>query len=163
MDDRRHGFTLLETMIVLAIILILAAVAVPNLLRSKMSANEAVAQESLHVLDSALFQYWTTYRTYPSALANLGPGTPFDQASADLIEPVLAHGTKAGYTFIYTPAQTDLDGIVSAYNITAMPAVTGLTGHLSFSMDQTGAIHGLAGSTIVANPRSPGVTDAPQE
>jgi type IV pilus assembly protein PilA len=163
MDDRQHGFTLLELMIVVAIILTLLAIAVPHLLHSKMSANEAVARESLHVLNFALFQYWTIYRTYPAALVNLAAGAQIDETSADLIDPVLASGRKSGYSFVYAPAQVDLDGVVSAYNITAMPAVAGLTGRLSFSMDQTGAIHFLAGSTVVANPVTPRVTDAPQE
>jgi type IV pilus assembly protein PilA len=155
MDDRRHGFTLLELMIVIAIILTLLAVSIPHLLHSKMSANEAVARESLHVLDLALFQYWTTYRTYPAALVNLGAGVQIDASSADLIDPVLASGRKSGYGFIYAPAQTDLDGTVSAYNITATPSVVGLTGNLNFLMDQTGAVHVLASSTVVASSVAP--------
>ena len=155
MDDRRRGFTLLELMIVVAIILTLLAVAVPHLLHSKMSANEAVARESLHVLNFALFQYWTTYRTYPAALVNLAAGAQIDATSADLIDPVLASGKKSGYSFSYAPVQGDLDGTVSAFNITATPSAVGLTGHLSFLMDQTGAVRVLASSVVVTNSVAP--------
>src|SRR5207302_6143781 len=91
MRNRQKGFSLIELLIVVAIILIIAAIAIPNLLRSKMAANEASAVGSLRSLHTACITYSTTYGSYPTALANLGPGSPATSTTADLIEIVLAH------------------------------------------------------------------------
>lgn len=124
---KRHaGFSLIELLIVVAVILIIAAIAIPNLLRAKMSANEASAVGSLRTLNTSCVAYVTTYNQFPSTLANLGPiaaGGMASSTSADLIDSVLSAGTKSGYTFSYsagTPPYT--------YSITATPIVAGRTG-----------------------------------
>ena len=96
-----RGFSLLEMLIIVAIILVIAALAAPNLLRSKMSANEASAVSSLRTLNSACVSYSATWTGFPLALSYLGPGKPPTATAADLIDSVLAAGTKAGYTITY--------------------------------------------------------------
>lgn len=155
MDDNGRGFTLLQSMIVVAIIVGLLAISVSHLLHSKMAANENVARESLHTFNLALFEYWTTYETYPQALANLGAGSQVGVASADLIDPVFASGRKSGYVFEYVPGPLDFDGTTSTYSLTAKPSFAGVTGHLIFSMDQTGAVHVLTNSTAVTGSATP--------
>src|SRR5581483_4491964 len=103
MRNKQKGFSLIELLIVVAIILIIAAIAIPNLLRSKMAANEASAVGSLRTLNTACVSYSTTYGQFPNALTDLqsdGSGTATSTA-ADLIDSVLAAGTKSGYTFSY--------------------------------------------------------------
>ena len=120
-----------------------------------MTADEKVARESLHSYNLALFEYWTTYETYPKSLANLGAGSQTGVASADLIDPILASGRKSGYEFAYVPGELDFDGTTSSYNIIATPRVAGLTGRLSFSMDQTGAVRVLTNSTVARSSATP--------
>ena len=119
--ERQKGFSLIELLIVVAIILIIAAIAIPNLLHSKMSANEASAVGSLSTLNTTCITYSTVYGGYPHTLANLGPGSPATSVAADLIDSVLATGTKSGYIFGFTPGSTDANGNVLTYSITAQP------------------------------------------
>jgi type II secretory pathway pseudopilin PulG len=155
MDDNGRGFSLFELTIAAAILLALLAISVSHLLHSKMTANENEARESLHTFNLALYEYWTTYETYPKALANLGAGSERGVASADLIDPVLASGRKNGYVFEYVPGELDYDGTTSTFNLTARPSFAGLTGHLIFSMDQTGAVHVLTNSTAATSSATP--------
>ena len=103
---KQKGFSLIELLIVVAIILIIAAIAIPNLLRSRMAANEASAVGSIRSVNTAAVTYSTTYPAagYPSTLAQLAPAATASSSSADLIDSVLAAGTKSGYTFASTGA-----------------------------------------------------------
>src|SRR4029077_2769202 len=86
------------------VVLIVAAIAIPNLIRAKISANQSSAVASLRVLDTALIQYQATYGHYPTSIAQLGPPLPSGSASEDhagLIDGVLAGGMKSGYAFTY--------------------------------------------------------------
>ncbi len=107
MRNKQKGFSLIELLIVVAIILIIAAIAIPNLLRSKMAANEASAVGSMRTINTTSTEYATTYGGYPPALSSLGgpAGGAATSASAELIDAVLAGGTKSGYIFTYTPVR----------------------------------------------------------
>src|ERR1700749_3217849 len=99
----QKGFSLIELLIVVAIILIIAAIAIPNLLRSKEASNEASAVGSMRTLNTASVTFSNTYGGYPPALTNLAPAATATSTSADLIDSVLASGTKSGYSFSWTP------------------------------------------------------------
>jgi type IV pilus assembly protein PilA len=135
----QKGFSLIELLIVVAIILIIAAIAIPNLLRSRMAANEASAVGSLRTVNTACVTYSTTYPQtgYPSSLSSLGPSTSATSSAADLIDSVLASGTKSGYTFTFT-AGTGTPS--TGYSITADPTSRGTSGQRGFYTDQSGVI-----------------------
>ncbi len=148
MRNRQKGFSLIELLIVVAIILIIAAIAIPNLLRSKMAANEASAVGSLRTINTACVTYSTTYGTgYPVALANLKPAATATAAAADLIDSVLAAGIKSGYKFTYAAEAADAAGNTNKYTITAVPVNPGTTGQRGFFTDQSGVIRADSGGT----------------
>ena len=136
---KQKGFSLIELLIVVAIILIIAAIAIPNLLRSRMAANEASAVGSLRTINTAAVTYSSTYQAsgYPPTLASLGPATPATSATADLVDSVLASGTKSGYVFTYTGG----GGTPSTgYSVTAAPVTPGTSGQSTFYTDQSAVI-----------------------
>ena len=146
MKARQKGFSLIELLIVVAIILIIAAIAIPNLLRSRMAANEASAVGSLRTINTASVTYSTEYPAtgYPASLAVLGPvaaGVGATSALADLIDVVLSGGTKSGYSFTFT---TDGKTPSLSYTDTAQPVTPGSSGQRYFFTDQSGVIRGNA-------------------
>ena len=136
---KQKGFSLIELLIVVAIILIIAAIAIPNLLRSRMAANEASAVGSLRTLNTAAVTYSSTYPSsgYPAALTNLTPASPATSTSADLVDSVLSAGTKSGYTFKFTG---DGNTPSTGYSIVATPVKVGTSGQRGFFTDQSGVI-----------------------
>jgi type IV pilus assembly protein PilA len=142
-NSKEKGFSLIELLIVVAIILIIAAIAIPNLLRSKMAANEASAVASLRTYNTSIVAYSTTYGTDPvTNLAQLGPANPPTSAAADLVDNLLgsATPTKSGYTFTYTPGAAAANGSVASYKIIANPNTANVTGQRTFFTDQSGVI-----------------------
>ena len=136
--NKQKGFSLIELLIVVAIILIIAAIAIPNLLRSKMAANEASAVASLRTLNTSIVAYSTTYNTDPSLLANLGPSTTASSTAADLVDNLLGTdpAVKSGYSIAYAPV---VAVPVTQYTMIATP-VSSSTGQRKFFTDQSGVI-----------------------
>ena len=151
MKKQQKGFSLIELLIVVAIILIIAAIAIPNLLRSKMAANEASAVGSIRTLNTACVSYSTTYGTYPTTLANLGPAATATSGTADLVDSVLSSGIKSGYTFTFATGTTDAAGNVLSYSITAAPTAPGTSGQRGFYSDQSGVIRADASGTATVS------------
>jgi prepilin-type N-terminal cleavage/methylation domain-containing protein len=155
-NNKQKGFSLIELLIVVAIILIIAAIAIPNLLRSKMAANEASAVASLRTYNTAIVSYSTTYNTDPDTnLSELGPASTPSSAAADLVDSLLgsATPTKSGYTFTYTPGAPS-NGVISQYSITAQPQSSS-TGQRYFFTDQSGVIRQTTNgqpATATSNP-----------
>ena len=135
-----RGFSLIELLIVVAIILIIAAIAIPNLLRSRIAANQASAVGSLRTLNTAEITYASTYNAgFSPDMVSLGPGaTPPTAAAAGLIDSVLAAGVKSGYAFTY--AATSVGGRYDTYDLHANPTTPGTTGTNYYFSDESGVI-----------------------
>jgi type IV pilus assembly protein PilA len=148
MGRKQKGFSLIELLIVVAVILVIAAIAIPNLVRSRMAANEASAVASLRSINTSQVVYQSTYGpSFASKLADLSDGgtpancvpsvTPTAAASC-LIDAALASGTKSGYTFLYTPVS--VGATVMSYSVNADPTTSGSTGQRHFFTDETSLI-----------------------
>ena len=170
--DRMAGFSLIELLIVIAIILVIAAIAIPNLLQSRMAATETSTAATLRTLYTSILTYGNTYQNgFPPTLATLGPG-PGNISTCDLagfIDSVLASGVKAGYVYTYTPGSPMPSPAVgcaaagaTSFTINADPgpggSQRGRVGRKSFFLDTTGVIRynltTVAGPTDAAIPGS---------
>ncbi|SRR6266581_2162139 len=142
-----RGFSLIELLIVVAIILIVAAIAIPNLLRSKISANESSAVASLRTITTAETTYSSGWGSgYAVALNNLGGPIPCMIATAVnacIIDSGLsvAPFSKSGYTFAAV-GNTLVNGVTNGFEGNATPNVVDITGKRAFCSDQTGVIRG---------------------
>jgi type IV pilus assembly protein PilA len=133
-------------------ILIIAAIAIPNLLRANMAANEALAVGSLRRINTACVTYATDHKSFPSVLANLGPGAHPGANASDPIDGALASGQKSGYLFTYEPGPMQ-DGAIMSYEVHADPVTPEATGRRHFFTDQTGIIRSAL--HVQANSESP--------
>jgi type IV pilus assembly protein PilA len=126
---KEKGFSLIELLIVVAIILIIAAIAIPNLLRARIAANESSAVASIRTINTAEISYNSAFPTvgYAVNLANLGGTscTPPTSSSGCLIDTQLASGTKSGYSFSAVGSGGPPAG---SYQVVATPIAPNQTG-----------------------------------
>ena len=128
----RRGFSLIELLIVIAIILIIITIAVPKLGNAKRFAQETAAIQAVKTIHTAQVQYSSQYGRFATTLTELGPPASgaTSAASADIIQTDLASGEKQGYKFTMTAN-------AGGYQITAVPDTFGVTGSRTFYSDQS--------------------------
>jgi type IV pilus assembly protein PilA len=154
---REKGFSLIELLIVVAIILVIAAIAIPNFIRSKMAANEASAVSGIRAITTAEHAYAQTYPDigYTCSLTELGPPAgngAYSSAGAGILDPVMAGGAKSGYNYslsncVGTPK--------ASYQSATVPTNIGSSGQRAFCSDSSGIIRfaddGLAATCLGSN------------
>ncbi len=146
----RQGFSLIELLMVAALLMIILGLTLPNLLRARFKANETSAVGAMKVIYGAENRYAAVYNSFSPDLTSLGPptaGAPPDNTAADYVDTVLAgrvagnplRFVKSGYQFTYT--SVGAYPAVRQFFLAADPVARGSTGERSFWMDQTGVIH----------------------
>jgi len=129
---RRRGFSLIELLIVVSIILILITIAVPKFTHAQMYTRETAAIQAIKAIHTAEVQFQSQYGRYAVSLTELGPpvsGAP-NASAADLIGSDLANGEKQGYKFT-------VSAVTGGYLVNAIPVAYGSSGSRSFYSDQS--------------------------
>ena len=147
---KQKGFSLIELLIVVAIILIIAAIAIPNLMRSRMAANESSAVGSVRTINTAEVSYAAAFPDtgFAATLDNLGgtaaacaPGTSATTTSGCYIDVLLSvTKQKSGYQFTAVGGTLGGSTTNNVYTVTAIPLGVGSTGNRGFYSDQSGVI-----------------------
>ena len=160
---REKGFSLIELLIVVAIILIIAAIAIPGLLRARISANESSAVGSIRIINSAEISYAAAYpdQGFATTLSYLGgpvgancvPST----SSGCFIDSALSSGTKSGYVYtLQIGSSPAVGGINPSYSIVVTPQTNNITGIRSFCSFEDGVVR--SSSSSIAPPCAGTVT-----
>jgi type IV pilus assembly protein PilA len=147
--NRRQGFSLIELLIVITIILIIITMALPKLNHARMFAQEVAAITAIKTIHTAQVQYYSQYNRYATSLAELGPPASgqSNASAADLIGNDLANGLKQNYKFTVT-------GVQGGYVVTAIPEIYNSSGSRTFYSDQGMVIHEHSGPEP-ATPQDP--------
>ena len=129
---KKKGFTLVEIIITVGILSTVATLAIPNLLRSRVDANEASAVASMRIIVAASHNYRGFNPSFPAALLALSSATP------PYIDSALGTGTKQGYSYV-------LVGLTNTFSVTAAPVNPGASGNRYFFADESGVIRANTG------------------
>jgi prepilin-type N-terminal cleavage/methylation domain-containing protein len=154
---KQNGFSLIELLIVVAIILIIAAIAIPNLMRARLSANESSAVGGIRIIDAAEISYAAAYpdQGFATSLSYLGgpPGAACvpSTSSGCFIDNALSGGTKSGYNYaVQIGSSPAVGGIAPSYSAIASPVTVNVTGSRSFCSFEDAVVR--SSSAAVAPP-----------
>src|SRR6266478_1900642 len=131
-----RGFSLVELLIVVAIVVIILAVAVPNMMTARANAAETVVIREIQTIQQAQIQYLSQFGKFASTLVELGPPASgaAGPTAANIIPASLASGEKDGYVFTMIPT-------AAGFAVNANPKVFGSTGRRTFYSDENGVVH----------------------
>jgi len=145
-ESRRSGFTFIEIMLVVSVVMILATIAVQSLLRSRLTTSESAVIANMRTLANAVEMYRSVNQSYPDDWqADL-----YTDADPDYGPPafnsLMSNSTLQGYTYTYTPLPGGCATACSDYTLSSVPQTLGSTGSRAFFVDRTGVIRHCTGA-----------------